>query len=335
MRYIKGFLLWVGTLTLAGSYTLFAVSFTANSTIGNQETVVGWLDESDTYQNAIDAIGSIDIETSEEGGEGVEIDEKVALRAAQQALDSSDVRAWSNSVISGVFAWLEGEADRPEFTINLGDTKTSFADALYNELLNEYENLPECTEEKVQEARRDPIGASCQSSLANYELAASQIRSDILNNDDFLGESVYTVDSLNREGEEPIYEQLDSLPALYGVSQKLPLIFIAIAAASSVVIVFASGNRSLGLRRLSGRLITSAVGGAVATGMFIVATMLILRSIGSNAEGEAANIILEPLASVIVKDLIKYAVIVTVTALLLAIGLRIISIKTRRENKSS
>ena len=100
---------------------LFAIGFH----ITNAETMKTWLVESNTYENLVrESIHLIEVESetaSTEGSLGDSlnsnpfISSEEVVNALAETFDDDYIRGQTEGFIDGMYAWMNGETDKPEF----------------------------------------------------------------------------------------------------------------------------------------------------------------------------------------------------------------------------
>src|SRR5690606_16532445 len=103
-------------------------------------------------------------------------------------------------VLDGVYAWLNGEADQPEFSVDLTQAKQKLADGLGSYATARAEGLPLCGAGEMP-TEFDALNATCLPPGLTPAEAGSSLQNEILGSEEFLKQTVFTADDIKFESE--------------------------------------------------------------------------------------------------------------------------------------
>lgn len=232
-----------------------------------------WLNESNAYDTIVDDI----IAQSETLNQPEDEEHKNPLNdpglqaAARETLNPELLRSTAEEIIDGTAPWLEGTADRPNFSINLVEIKNDFADRIGAYARTRYAALPVCQANEVPEST-DILSLDCQPPGFDPEAEIQKSITELKTSDDFLSDPDLTAEDIGAGGEgedkRPLYQRLENLPEAYERARMVPFVLAGLALFSALVILLASTEKRRGVRRI---MTTFYVSGAV----LIVAAWLV------------------------------------------------------------
>lgn len=257
-------------LGLFGGVLFFSLIFgvwvqVGHSTIGRRDTVKHWLQDSGFYERIVDVVLENADTSAEESGQQIPLNDPQIRSITTSAFSPDFIRQNVEEVLGGMYAWLDGETARPQFSVDLSAAKQQLADGLGNYAASRASDLPACTAEQMQTMdtnNLDILTIPCLPPGVNPALAAADLRNEILSNQDFLGDTSITGDDIKigNNGQETTLDQNAELQKVqdgYKATKSLPLIAGIVALLCVVGIIFLSGSRIKGMRR-AGIILLSA-----------------------------------------------------------------------------
>lgn len=243
-----------------------ALSTSSVLTVHNQEKVEQWLGESKLYEhfvsNAVQQ-GQAAVGSASENNV-TSLSDTAVQDAAKSAFSQDLVRKSVSTVIESNYAWLRGETDTPEFTIDLSDAKRSFAEEVGTFTTTHLASLPACTNAQLATLQNtDPLRATCRPPNIDPKVAGQEVTQQILDSDELLSNPVLTAQTINPDPasqKEPYYEKFSQLPKAYQFGEKLPYIFAGLIILSATVFMLLYSPKKRGIRWTS---IILAVAGAL------------------------------------------------------------------------
>jgi len=257
------------------------------------------------YNNIVASILDESAHSTDKSG-SVPLDDPRVRQIANEAFSPSYIKQNAETVVDGVYNWLDGKTSQPEFQIDLQQAKVRLADGLASYASERASSLPTCS---LAESRNlaaagnvDVFSANCLPIGISPAQVASELRSEVINSDQFLDDT--KIDSkdlkIDREGKALSFTELPELKKIqsgYQLSAWLVYLFAITSAVSFGGIVFLSSTKRRGLERAGA--ITFISGVAVGTIWFMIdrsASWLNDRSISlavdsGVAQDVAANIL--------------------------------------------
>lgn len=141
--YLAGFAAFLCLLQLP-------FAFAISSVLSSPDHIDAALKEGGVYDNAVAvALDEATKKQSDETAKDVLADQGVK-DAITSSIQPSDVQSASRSAISGIFAWLQGKTDQPEFTIDLSAPASRATEKLGAYAAQRAAGLPTCTIQQLQ-----------------------------------------------------------------------------------------------------------------------------------------------------------------------------------------
>ncbi|MDQ3064767.1 MAG: hypothetical protein M3Q36_00675 [bacterium] len=252
----------IGFLAMALFSSSLAMAWTnvASRTFRDREVVKGWLEESDFYGTITPAIlENINVPTGD-NGDHLPIEDKELQDKLSGVLDDKFVRDSTGTVMDGVYNWLEGDTDQPDFAIKLGDTRRKLAAAIGDYAGDRAKDLPRC---KSVPKDTNPLSLTCLPAGASPATIAASAEAQLLSNKDFLSDSTFTAEDLAGEGQDPAIAFHDNggdkTRTLYKLGSYGTIIFGVLSLLAALGIILLSHSRTQGMRRAGITLISSSV----------------------------------------------------------------------------
>jgi hypothetical protein len=228
----------------------FAVNLGVVKIITHPATIKKILNDSGLYNslvgNLLDQSKSI---TS--GDTTIPLTNPAIRAAANKAIPSDYVKQNTENFIDSVYAWLEGETQTPDFSVNILSIKTQFANNVANDLTQRLSELPSCTP-GTSFAGFDAFNATCLPRGVTVDQAAATVKDNILNGQGFLDEDTLNADSVksNDSGQPVFANQLKDAPETYQKVKKSPFILGFMAVLVAAGIIFLGSSKRLGFRKV-------------------------------------------------------------------------------------
>lgn len=311
MNALRKLGLVVSAVVFLNASLLLVLFWTTNNTIAKREVVKSWITDSGVYDNVVDRIveevqKEVDNTTQTvTGGVSADLDVAVLQTAASSTFTPEVLRNAAETVLDGTYDWLEGTSTDIVFVIDLSEQKTILADKLAAEATNTLNSLPECTtvSELIENRNLSPFDATCRPP-AGYEDQVAQFRDEFVNSTDFFPGPVINANDFTIEtptGTQTIAETMPELPRWYTIAKQMVWVSLALTIFSAIGIVFLSKTKRLGVKKLSGILLFSAV--VLATIGFLTNKSPELLQIGQDTIQET---VIRPLVQELTNDFAAY-----------------------------
>lgn len=220
----------------------------ASSTLRNRDKVKESLNTSSVYDNVVDvAIEGLANAESQDVGE-IPINDPALQEKVRNVLTPDFLKSSTESVIDGVYNWLEGSVAQPDFEIDLSGVRTQLATELGNYAAERAADLPTCTEVPTQ---YDALTAECVPPATTTAQIKDTVEQEFLASDGFFNDPVFTADDLkDPETQQSIFTNTDEARRLYQTGGYMPYILGAIVLVTAAAILFLSSSRRAGALRL-------------------------------------------------------------------------------------
>lgn len=227
----------------------FVVSFVLLAVAGRPEQTKRWLRESGAYSSTSESIrksfsdSTKDLTTS---------DSPIVSDAIKQALPDSKIQSFVESGIDGTYGWLNGDTDNPQFSLDVKEIQTTFANTVANGLTRRAQNLPACPG-RTMPANTDIFTMTCIPRGANVQAEIEKVRQQILSTDtSSIGENgmvdAQSIKVETAQGQQPYYQGLQSARDYYTLLKRLPLITAVIFLITGGILIILSKPRYRALR---------------------------------------------------------------------------------------
>lgn len=184
--------------------------------------------------------------------------------ALEQALPATFYRQASERIVDGTYAWMQGRADQPEFSIDTTAVKNNFASNVAAYMKQQMEMLPECERDMPPPtSASDALTLSCLPRHVTPNAVADTARQQVLASNAFGEGNTITPGTLKDGQGRTLTEQLAFLPPIYRAYVPALIALPVITALLGVAIVFLSRTRRAGLRRAAWALLAMGLTGLV------------------------------------------------------------------------
>lgn len=325
-KILKGIAIYLSSAFLV--LVLFMLAyFTVFATVtANPDKVKGIISQSGIYPKVTPVVLENLTKPVQGEGQGVQPDElplqnEMVKNAAIKVFDPQFVQTNLESAIDGTYTWLNGQAPKPAFNIDLAGAKSRFAQELADEAGARVEMLPLCTLQQQRELQEtDLLSLPCKPRNVNIEVLKAEFISSVNNDENFLKETNVSAENLKDESGKSTLDNYKDLPKAFQLGKDLPYILGVIALILGAVIVFLSETKREGLKKLFKIFLI--------TGVFVVlipfAFNALVGGLNNGSDGASDNVVKELLVPVLdkfVESAAKVYYIVGAVYLLIAAGL--------------
>ncbi|CAN5637863.1 hypothetical protein BH23PAT1_BH23PAT1_0370 [soil metagenome] len=250
------------SVLLVTSLVIFAATASFNFVFGTPDQLKESLARSGLYHNLADNLASEGLQTAEE--KGVDLPEDEIRSAAAQAFTPALLQESTENITEGIYTWLEGRSEQPDFRIDLTEAKQNFAVSLGKASSERIAELRPCTIEDLSQLESQQPEAlltlQCRPPGFNQAQAEQQIAQIVVDSKDFLGEPVITAEALprNQQG-QTVFEQLSEAPDTFQALQNAAPALIVVALLLLAVLLLLQRTKLLGLRNIGIVLVISGV----------------------------------------------------------------------------
>ena len=250
MSFVRKLL--VGMLSSLAVSLLFltAVDIGVVRIVGDKEKVKHIVAQSGIYNTVIPSTLDKAQKLSTNKGE-VSLNDKTIRSAAGSTFSPKYLEDTVNNVIDSTYRWLEGKTPSPDFNIDLGSTKTVFADKVAESIKQAAVKLPVCPG-APNAASFDAFNATCLPKGVTAAQAADQAKQQVLTGQGFLDSTNITAkDVKSGDTNQPVFDnQLKQAPQIYQKFKFSPIILPVLSLLVLLGIIFLSSSHKKGLRRV-------------------------------------------------------------------------------------
>ena len=257
MQFLRKTAVFLAACSLLLLLPLTAATWTARATLLNRDQVKAWMAESRVYDNFIDELAQTFEKQQKEqtvASETEGFDVVIVVNAVKKAFPPATLQQNVESVLDGTYAWLEGDAEKLSFQLNLEEQKKVFAEEIGNQALTRAVSLPPCPEGQLPDGF-DPFSATCLPSGANISAEIDKLKQEVLNSKELLGDTTLSADEItvqNTSGEEvKLQDTLQQAPQVYQFTKASPLVVGALTLMATAIVIFLTRPRRSGLKILA------------------------------------------------------------------------------------
>jgi len=290
------------SIVLFGPLFLLSVfSYTFNHTLGDREYTKHAIVEAGFYT----AVGET-IKTQALGGDDAD---PLVNNALQSAVSGENLQKTLEPLIDGIYGWLDGTTDQPQFSLAIEPLKADFQQSLTASLKARAGDLPVCRG-PVPTSGEDIFSYNCLPRGTDINTVVNDAVSQVTNNASVFSDEIVSDGSVNAQEaqdlgiNDPTQNLPDTLPNLFQFLTNGQWWFIAGTLLTAVGIVLLSltwlhGIRKLGILLLINGLAVLVLGLILG---YIVSTLVPTTSVEAtdstvNALEQASKIILKDNAS--------------------------------------
>lgn len=247
---------------LVGLLPLFLFTFAIDTgiikTAGSAAPIKKILSDSGIYNSIISsALDQAKTSGGDQGG-GVSLTDPAIKQAAENTFTPQFLQQNTEKVLDSVFVWLNGKTALPDFKIDVGSLKSTFAVEAGKAAQQRAAALPPCA--TTPKSSFDAFSATClPRGLAPSQVAA-QVQNEINSGQGFIKDPIITANnvSLGNVSGSVFSDQLKDAPWVYQNVKKTPALLGILSLLAILGVIFASASRAKGLQRVG--IILLAVG---------------------------------------------------------------------------
>jgi hypothetical protein len=244
-----------------------ALATSADTAFSHPAKIETWLSQSNIYNHFVAQVTSQAQNSTGGNNSSVALTDVAVQQAAESAFTPQLLQQDASIFLNSNYAWLEGKTSVPNFSINLGPAKQTFAQTVGSYVTTYLNSLPACTTAQLTQLgsvqNADPLSLSCRPATLNPQTEGAQVTQQLATSSSFLSDPVLTADNIsptqNHQVRQPYYQRLASAPKLYRAAVHLPLVLTIVALLSALGISFMAVTRRRGLRRIGEVLLIAGI----------------------------------------------------------------------------
>lgn len=297
---------------------------------GSQAGLKDTLNSSGAYDRAVDGIIEQATKEQRENGEGVPIDDADVQKVIRDTLSPEFLEQNSSSAIDGIFGWLQGNTERPEFTIDLTETKQKLANGLGEVAFARASNLQPCTVQQLQTLdpnNTDIFSLPCLPPGVDLQTERAKLVDQIANGDEFLKDSTISADELPKENGQDVFDKAENVPTVYQWLVRLPWILGGLAVLAATALLFLHDERRRGIWVIGRTLLITGVILVIFTlvSNYIIST---INPVGTDIAQKIVTDVVRSFAREINSVIIKFGVAYAVVGAAIMLGIHFTKPKT-------
>jgi len=304
---------------LLNTALLLALTVTPVSThLTNRESIKSWVSNPEVLDGVAEVVPTILSDAFEGDGNEVgltQVSEQIVGVNLNELTDASSdiltpeyITQKIYPVIDGVYDWLEGKTDSPEFNVVLSDRITALATAVSGPLKSELAKLPACPNNLVYTPDFNPIEALCVPPGTDVSFIVDEFTRQITTSPE-IADISFSSDDMELDE-----EVLAAGPNIYYVVKNLPYVYIGAVLLFSVALILLSESTLRGLRNLSWVFIGNGL--LVALSFWILGNtdaFININSVEGISPAVADNLI-EPFIKVVLSDIARTGLLISLSA---------------------
>lgn len=314
---ILGFSLFIFIFTTALQFAVFFVP--TSLVLQRDDAITSWLEQGQVYERfptvVAEQLTAKPAQPGQDEGVGVETEE--LEKVVREAFPPEVLSEYGQRVADGIYAWLRGESDKPEFLIDLEERRPQIESSIGNLIIEKLANAPVCGPQ-VDLTEYDPLNDGCLPKGQSAENVANQTVAKLFAGEGGLG-------NLSLDSEKVFADtELDDHPAkrLYGALGPIRIGLLLAVLIPAALAVWLSPSWRQGLRRISWISLTTSL---FAAGGVLLLTQLLPSAINRatlDAGNEQVNLsgLVIPVISAALGDIGRTILLFVVPLFLLSLG---------------
>jgi hypothetical protein len=293
MNILRRISIWALISVFFTSLLLFSYGFTFNETIGRRETVKGWFERSGVYRNFVTEV--ISLSQAQAATQGNVIDGEILNSAANMSFTPELLQTALEAVLDGSYDWLEGDVSSIEFTIDLTEAKSMYADEITRVAQDRVQQLPSCASDDIP-SNFDPFTASCRPSQLDFSSFDEDFRRLIYEDKNFLPNTIITAEALTVDmgtEKQRLDNSLHFMPTAYTLARYVTWVSLVAAFMSMALLIIIANTKRRAIFKIFRGFAFTALSLAVFTFFSSQSTDWLdsVLAIDSSAEGFMQRII--------------------------------------------
>ncbi|HSD56454.1 MAG TPA: hypothetical protein VLA92_04865 [Candidatus Saccharimonadales bacterium] len=301
--------------------------------LGNPDHIKSALKESGVYKSSTaklfeEVMPASSLTSSSE----IPTNNPIVTAALAKAFPPALIESQSNEAINSVYAWMKGDSQRLELSLDFTEAKNNFATYLSAAAYTRVGTLPACPVSGTLVLDLDPFTATCKPFGVTADMAATKVRQEVDQSSLFTNSKLTAADITNGNGQD-LNTQLATVPDAYSALRKALIASGVLVVSLSAVVIWLTTPKSKGTKRIG--LLFTISGGCTALVALGVGLALdkIVSTFGSGS-GEIQQALVHSV-NLLIHDVRQWWLLYSVTLLALGIGLLLWVRFTRSEPEAT
>ena len=266
--------------------SLFFLATSAATVIvfGSPDPIKTAIKDSGVYDKAVDTVLSEAKRQTQAGESEIPLDDPGIQKAVEDALPPEFIEQTAGGAIDGLFAWLQGKTESPQFTIDLNDAKRRLATGIGEAAYAKANTLPPCTAAQLRTLDRndlDIFNLPCVPPGLDLRAEQAKLVQQISSNNEFLQDTTVTAEDLPQQDGQNAFDQAAIVPQAYVWLVRLPWILGVLALVSATGVILLHDERRRGVW-VVGRT-------AIAVGVVLVISSVLVNYLAGQVRPEGQN----------------------------------------------
>jgi hypothetical protein len=321
MRFLRHLTIWLATTLLGTGLSLLLSGWIFNATLADRDVAKNWINSSGIYVGFVDE--AVSSSTDEAADSDQTIDPALLLSASNQAFPPDLLQTSTESVLNGVYDWLDGSKDSVEFTLDFTVAKSIYVSTLGIEIQSKVDSLPACSQSQLATIGSiDLFSLECAPPSDVYQPAIAELQQDLLVSDEFLPNPIITAADIElplNGNQTTVEDALPLAPVIYQLLRAGVVIAVGMIILSIGVLAWITHDKLAVLSKVARSLFIAALTAGIMTGFLYY----IAQSASSaTLAGDTTFIerITGPLIEVAAHDVLQIARVFTIVYLILAVS---------------
>jgi hypothetical protein len=259
---IKRFGLILSSSLFKLTLVAFALTTAGWVVFGTPSHIKQSLEETNAYQSLTNSLLDSASQNADIPQKYLPENNDAVQQAAKSALPEDDIKQYGNTIIDGIYGWLQGNTKEPEFSIDLSKAKARFADNMSTYAQNRYEKLPACSFDQLRAMSpdQDPLSIECRIPGITASAVSDKVKQSILADNQFLPDTTFEASDLPKDANgEAVSDQLNMLPDMYRLLKWMPYVLGVVAILLAIAIIYLSKTKLLALKSIGITLVGTGV----------------------------------------------------------------------------
>ncbi len=187
--------------------------------------------------------------------------------AAKQAFTPEVLQSSTEQALDGIYHWLNGEVESPDFRIDLTQAKANFIAAAGAEVEKHAASLPVCTTTQARtiDPDADPFSLTCRPATLSPADVRNNAVAELNKDNKFIPNPVLSADNLSKDANgETFFDKAEGARSLYQVAKVLPWILLILSGLLAAGLLFLNETKRKGIKNIGVTLL--------GTGLFLLVT---------------------------------------------------------------
>lgn len=271
--YFLSVVLFYGAISLLVIAVLFMQLFATPQAIKTS------LKTSEAYQAFVDTV-IVDMHQQAKESISTDISEEQFQNMFEEALPAEAIQVQAEDAIDDIYFWLDGEVERPEFTLDFSDARENFAHSIGTYATQRLRDLPTCTSPEQIPRTIDPLAIECVPPGVDPATAGENYTQRLLASDDFFSDvTLSSEDLLSSIG---FFDEDANTPQTFQWLKSSLWMLLPVVLLSILAIVFSARSKREGWRKAGLHLALAGLSLGLSAGIVFVFADTLLKAEGAS-----------------------------------------------------